>query len=273
LLVVIGIIALLISILLPTLNKARERARDVQCKSNLKQIYNACLMFANDNQGRLPRGFILGETFASDNTLEYNTAFLQDTSNGGQNGGIADLQHGCILQYLGYKNDGIVPDAVKRTLLCPADNTGQDSIRVGGQVTQVFGRNFSYSFNAHISGISPSAGNTSVDPDGDYIDKQGKLHKRGIHLARVKQGATKIMICEELAPNDGWCLTPNSDTDDVPTGRHGNRKTKALTGTNIETSGSGNHCFFDGHVEPLAPNDILKQTSFYYDFIDPTSSR
>jgi prepilin-type N-terminal cleavage/methylation domain-containing protein/prepilin-type processing-associated H-X9-DG protein len=54
LLVVIGIIALLISILLPSLNRAREQAKRVQCLSNLKQAGNAMLMYANQNKGRLP---------------------------------------------------------------------------------------------------------------------------------------------------------------------------------------------------------------------------
>ena len=54
LLVVIGIIALLISILLPSLNKARESAKVVACLSNLHQLGLAMNMYANDNKGAWP---------------------------------------------------------------------------------------------------------------------------------------------------------------------------------------------------------------------------
>ena len=54
LLVVVGIIALLSSILLPSLNKAREASRSVKCMSNLRQLSQATLMFVNDHKGKMP---------------------------------------------------------------------------------------------------------------------------------------------------------------------------------------------------------------------------
>ncbi len=55
LLVVIGIIALLISILLPSLNRARETANRVKCASNLRQIGQAMQLYLNENRNAFPR--------------------------------------------------------------------------------------------------------------------------------------------------------------------------------------------------------------------------
>jgi prepilin-type N-terminal cleavage/methylation domain-containing protein len=53
LLVVIGIIGLLVAILMPALNRARESARRIQCVNNTRELTMAWLMYANDNRGHI----------------------------------------------------------------------------------------------------------------------------------------------------------------------------------------------------------------------------
>ncbi len=54
LLVVIGIIALLIGILLPTLKKVQIQARETKCMSNMRQMVLGFHMYTNENRGKFP---------------------------------------------------------------------------------------------------------------------------------------------------------------------------------------------------------------------------
>src|SRR5437588_7046559 len=78
LLVVIGIIALLISILLPSLSKARETANRAKCASNLRQIGQAMQLYANENNYAFPRGMYNGagqlQGRLTDITVDNNTS-------------------------------------------------------------------------------------------------------------------------------------------------------------------------------------------------------
>lgn len=62
LLVVIAIIAVLVSLLLPALAKARETGRAARCLSNHRQIYFICRAYADENKGNGPA---LGEPYAA----------------------------------------------------------------------------------------------------------------------------------------------------------------------------------------------------------------
>src|SRR5438477_549871 len=77
LLVVIGIIALLISILLPALNRARQQAVSVQCMSNLRQVGNAVIMYAQENKQQFPLG---DGANSPSGTLEKFTDYFQMTT-------------------------------------------------------------------------------------------------------------------------------------------------------------------------------------------------
>lgn len=60
LLVVIAIIAILAAILFPVFARAREKARQSACTSNLKQLALGCLMYAQDYDERMPPRYYTG---------------------------------------------------------------------------------------------------------------------------------------------------------------------------------------------------------------------
>jgi prepilin-type processing-associated H-X9-DG protein len=75
LLVVIGIIAVLVGILLPTLSRARESANQVKCMANLRQIGMALVMYVGENKGMMPFGFV-----DKNGTLDGGITYGGDTS-------------------------------------------------------------------------------------------------------------------------------------------------------------------------------------------------
>ena len=84
LLVVVAVIALLLSLLLPSLGRAREKAKRYVCMSNLKQLYNFALIDAKKNKDKIVAyygrtGVKQSNYFISKGSTYYNFGYLYKT--------------------------------------------------------------------------------------------------------------------------------------------------------------------------------------------------
>ncbi|NLW84886.1 MAG: type II secretion system protein [Phycisphaerae bacterium] len=77
LLVVIAIISLLLSVMLPSLNRAKQQAESIYCQSNLRQMMIAAVVYTENNNGFFPIAYY---TWHGDNeTIQYNWDFTLRT--------------------------------------------------------------------------------------------------------------------------------------------------------------------------------------------------
>jgi len=116
LLVVIAIIALLMAILMPALNRAKEQGKRAACLNNLKQLTLGWIMYADENDGRLVNGatgFSNSKQAWGDHTneLAWIDGFHRDNYEDQKN----DIRRGALFPYV--KNDNLYQ--------CPTGRRGQ----------------------------------------------------------------------------------------------------------------------------------------------------
>ena len=162
LLVVIGLIATLIAILLPALNKARESANQVKCLSNERQVAAAMLMYANESRGVLPGATSQSEAPVHGPRPE-DWIYWSDNR---------DIDQSAIAPYLGRG------DALRFVLRCPSDNVDFRPGLTG--LGWKFPYVYSYCMNRYLDGAPYS-----------FVP----LPSRGV-LGHIRRSAEKILIAE-----------------------------------------------------------------------------
>jgi prepilin-type N-terminal cleavage/methylation domain-containing protein len=132
LLVVISIIALLVSILLPALGRAREQARSVMCSSNLRQIGLVWAYYVEDNEQELyidPQGYGYPRTWWGP-VIDYHN-------------GLADVLACPSMYRYGWFDAGYLP-SVAPSWTYPGNYRGGTLIPRGTSGTDYFGIGYGY---------------------------------------------------------------------------------------------------------------------------------
>lgn len=118
LLVVIGIIAILSAMLVPALNRAKQKARQVGCLSNLRQVGLAATLFMGDNDGEM---FHHHEGWVLDDGSQVDTlpGSLADCAGSGMGNSQAEKPWAVVLQpYL----------QTRLAAFCPSDPTPRSRV-------------------------------------------------------------------------------------------------------------------------------------------------
>ncbi len=240
LLVVIGIIALLISILLPALNKAKESANTTKCLANLRQCGMALNMYVNEFKGWFPY-------CARDNSWKpWAAQFYGSPTPGAVGTQTGDAQrsnvHRGIMRYLGAKfrlQTDEMECVETKVLLCPS------------------------AMDWPNPGNGPSRySQTNYCANGVFANRK---------ITNIKKSADVIAFSESrfvwnvsaLRPYPSVALKPSDPLDTVEYLQWMWNETGVIAGPNKLLNFTlhskelkGNVCFADGHGETLSYRDV-----------------
>jgi len=229
LLVVISIIALLLAILLPSLNKARAAAQAIKCSATLRQQGLAVQLYTSDNDSHFP---------------------VMETGQASGDGNFRETWDVLLQPYLIAVMDpngttvGRKVTSSRNVFVCPSD-----SIRTSDHRSYQFNGVEDYGFGAGPNGIKLSQSRLSNWISG------GTNPLFSATLSKIITPADTIEECEFSTASTFLANLSNNSANGGPYYQISPAEDGRLTNTadNPLHNGNCNYLFVDGHVEPLSP--------------------
>ena len=275
LLVVIGIIAILVGILLPTLQRARRTANTAKCLSNLRQIGMAHNMYINDFKLAIVQPVQWDTNFKPEKVFWFQrlSAYMnkKDSRQGDFNSSkVSMVFKGCPEWEPVDNEPNGIPDSDKigygmsRRLRAPLSRQryhypgqpGQPWLAVAGIPTSPGGINGV----AGTSEAPPPAGTNK-----NYLAPWWKITNVGKPASRILFGDSRNTWLDPngpdaLNPNGFWDFGPvwNSNVGSGDPGRHSSKRWVQAKTDAAYTTLKANYVFCDGHAESMDPEAALK---------------
>jgi prepilin-type N-terminal cleavage/methylation domain-containing protein/prepilin-type processing-associated H-X9-DG protein len=242
LLVVIAVLAVIVSLLLPALNRAREAAQAATCMSNLRQVGQGFLVYATVNDGWIP--------------------VSRTGSNAPNDGDIAQWPYFLVAGYSSGNQSGRPTYVAPKAIFCPSTYHYAKDINIDSDLTKLRRRGYASYVAKGDNGSLPIIRNSTFQASVVMNPTTGWVFR-----------AQKLTRLPTPAGNTIWLGDSMSNHPNSYGNMYAGFCDQSLASYNgalhlVHGSGRANVLFYDGHGESITDkqgrNETATKVRYYY---------